>query len=63
MTWTVSMRACAFLVATTFVGCGSSTDVKLADVPPVTQEPPKQTKAFPKKATHSPAVLPGSEGK
>ena len=46
-----------------FAGCGSATDVTVADVPPVTQAPPEPQKPSPrlKKAQFSPAVLPGSE--
>ena len=46
---------------TLLVGCGDGTDVAVAKVPPVTPEPAKPTKAFPRKASHSPAILPGSE--
>lgn len=45
------------------VGCGDGTDVSLAKVPPVAPETQQPAKPFPKRATHSPAVLPGSEQK
>jgi len=54
---------CGLFFASLVVGCGESTNIPLAKVPPVTPTAPEKVAPFPKNAVHSPAVLPGSEQK